>query len=46
MRQAGPLQAVEIYNNPDAKWVILFHGFGADANDLAGLAFKNINKNL
>ena len=37
MRQAGPLQAVEVYNNPDAKWVVLFHGFGADANDLAGL---------
>lgn len=37
MRQAGPLQAVEVYNHPDAKWVVLFHGFGADANDLAGL---------
>lgn len=38
MRQAGPLQAIEIYNNPDGKWVILFHGFGADAFDLASLA--------
>lgn len=38
MRQAGPLQAVEIYNDPNAKWVILFHGYGADANDLASLA--------
>jgi phospholipase/carboxylesterase len=37
MRQAGPFQAVEVYNNPDAKWVLLFHGYGADANDLAGL---------
>jgi phospholipase/carboxylesterase len=37
MRQAGPLQAIENYNDPDAKWVILFHGFGADASDLAGL---------
>ena len=37
MRQAGPLQAIEHFNDPDAKWVILFHGFGADANDLAGL---------
>lgn len=37
MRQAGPLQAIENFNDPDAKWVILFHGFGADANDLAGL---------
>lgn len=38
MRQAGPLQAIEKYNNPDGKWVILFHGFGADAFDLASLA--------
>lgn len=37
MRQAGPLQAIEVYNDPDAKWVILFHGYGADAQDLAGL---------
>lgn len=37
MRQAGPLEAVEIYNHPDAKWVILLHGFGADAHDLASL---------
>src|SRR3989338_2521210 len=40
MRQAGPLQAIEIYNNPDGKWVILFHGFGADAADLASLAHE------
>lgn len=38
MRQAGPLQAIEVYNNPNGKWVILFHGFGADAADLASLA--------
>ena len=38
MRQAGPLQAIEVYNSPDGKWVILFHGFGADAADLASLA--------
>lgn len=38
MRQAGPLQAIEIYQNPDAKWVILFHGYGADASDLSTLA--------
>ncbi|MBC7743191.1 MAG: serine esterase [Bdellovibrionaceae bacterium] len=37
MRQAGPLQAIEFYNDPDAKWVVLFHGYGADAQDLAGL---------
>ena len=38
MRQAGPLQAIEVYNNPDGKWVLLFHGFGADAADLSSLA--------
>lgn len=38
MRQAGPLQALEVFNTPDGKWVILFHGFGADAADLASLA--------
>jgi phospholipase/carboxylesterase len=38
MRQAGPLQAIEKFENPDAKWVLLFHGYGADANDLASLA--------
>lgn len=38
MRQAGPLQAIEVYNNPDGKWVLLFHGFGADAADLASFA--------
>ncbi len=37
MRQAGPLQAIEVYNDPNAKWVLLFHGYGADAQDLAGL---------
>lgn len=35
MRQAGPLQAIEIFKNPDSKWVVLFHGYGADASDLA-----------
>lgn len=38
MKQAGPLKVVEVYKNPESKWVILFHGFGADANDLASLA--------
>lgn len=38
MRQAGPLQAIEVYNTPDGKWVVLFHGYGADAADLASLA--------
>jgi phospholipase/carboxylesterase len=38
VRQAGPLQAIEVFNNPDGKWVILFHGYGADASDLASFA--------
>lgn len=38
MRQAGPLQAIEVFNNPDGKWIILFHGYGADASDLASLS--------
>lgn len=37
MRKAGPLEAVEVFQDPDAKWVILFHGFGADAHDLASM---------
>lgn len=37
MRQAGPLQAIEIFEAPEAKWVVLFHGYGADASDLASL---------
>lgn len=38
MRKLGPLQCLDLVQNPDAPWVILFHGFGADANDLASLA--------
>lgn len=37
MRQAGPLQAIEVFEAPEAKWVVLFHGYGADASDLASL---------
>lgn len=37
LRPCGPLQAYEIYENPDGKWILLFHGFGADASDLASL---------
>lgn len=45
MRQAGPLQAIEVFNDPDAKWVILLHGYGADAADLAGLVdYFNLKK--
>ncbi len=38
MRQAGPLNAIEHFSNPDAKWIVLFHGYGADASDLASFA--------
>lgn len=37
LRSCGPLQAIEVSQNPDGKWIILFHGYGADATDLAGL---------
>ena len=37
MRKFGVVSAIEVFNDPDAPWVILFHGFGADAYDLAGL---------
>ncbi len=37
LRSCGPLQAIEFSENPDGKWIVLFHGFGADASDLAGL---------
>lgn len=37
MRSCGPLKAIEFFENPDGKWIILFHGYGADASDLAGL---------
>lgn len=38
MRKVGPFEAVENFQDPDAKWVVLFHGYGADAHDLASLA--------
>lgn len=37
LRSCGPLQAIEFSKNPDGKWIIMFHGYGADAADLAGL---------
>lgn len=37
LRTCGPLKAIEFCENPDGKWIILFHGFGADATDLANL---------
>lgn len=38
MRKLGPIQALDSGQDPDAPWVILFHGYGADAFDLHGLA--------
>ncbi|MBC7467309.1 MAG: serine esterase [Bdellovibrio sp.] len=37
LRTCGPLQAIEFCENHDGKWIVLFHGFGADASDLASL---------
>lgn len=37
LRSCGPLKAIEFCENHDGKWIILFHGFGADATDLASL---------
>jgi phospholipase/carboxylesterase len=37
-RTLGPLIAIEKRGHPDMPWVVLFHGYGADASDLAPLA--------
>ncbi|HVK60760.1 MAG TPA: hypothetical protein VM432_04380 [Bdellovibrionales bacterium] len=37
-RRIGPLDVIEVAGDPAAPTVILFHGFGADMNDLASLA--------
>ncbi len=37
MRQLGKIFCQERNNHDDAPWVILFHGYGADSNDLASL---------
>ena len=37
MRQLGKIHCQEINNDDNAPWVILFHGYGADANDLFSL---------
>ena len=34
----GTLRCIEAVQSTDAKWVVLFHGYGADASDLAPLA--------
>lgn len=42
MRQLGKIQCIEVLNNDNPQdetpWVILFHGYGADASDLSSLA--------
>jgi phospholipase/carboxylesterase len=38
MRKLGPLKCIDSVNNDDAPWIIFFHGYGADAGDLAPLA--------
>ncbi|MBX3032561.1 MAG: serine esterase [Bdellovibrionaceae bacterium] len=38
MRKIGSMQCLEVVQDPDAPWMILFHGFGADAWDLKPLA--------
>ena len=37
MRQLGKIHCQEINNNDDAPWIIFFHGYGADCNDLFSL---------
>lgn len=37
MRQLGKIHCQEINHDDDAPWVIFFHGFGADCNDLFSL---------
>lgn len=38
MRRLGSLKCIELMNEEEAPWVVLFHGYGADAGDLASLA--------
>lgn len=38
MRKLGPLEAVDAVQDPEAPWIVMFHGYGADAFDLASLA--------
>lgn len=37
MRQLGKIHCQEINKNDDAPWIIFFHGYGADCNDLFSL---------
>lgn len=38
MRRLGSINCIDFIKNDDAPWVILFHGYGADAADLAPLS--------
>ena len=38
MRKLGPLKCLDHVQNNDAPWIVFFHGYGADAGDLAPLA--------
>jgi phospholipase/carboxylesterase len=48
MRRLGKLNCLDRIGADEAPWVVLFHGYGADANDLAPLAevIPVANKNL
>ncbi len=37
-RRIGPLETLEILGDPEAPTIVIFHGYGADMNDLASLA--------
>lgn len=37
-KRIGPLDCMEVVGDPNAPTVVLFHGYGADMNDLAPLA--------
>lgn len=37
-RRIGPLDGLEVLGDPQAPTIVLFHGYGADMNDLAPLA--------
>ena len=37
-KRIGPLDCIEVVNDPKGPTVVLFHGYGADMNDLVSLA--------
>ncbi len=38
MRQLGTIKCLEVNNDDNAPWIILFHGYGANAEDLFSLS--------